>query len=487
MASENFDKEYKRFIAGNEPAVDLKNLWSELEPNLPAQKKRRRVFSILLLGLGLLFLMVKLSGFTFGESDVVAFPNLEVSTKKQKTSAEDHSLNTLSEEKLSSTIASVQEGSLETAQIINLPKKETESISDNQLAITNFSEQINRGEIVQKNASNLQKNSSPPNEFKSSVAKKSMQGIISLPSNEVRQNVRESIPTLKQDRTEDYLDNDENVVHGTEPTLPKIDLLSGIHLKQFLIDRRQISMSVENVKRPNIPQENNNQFGSSIEIGSVFLIPSFVRSENPLTSFGTKLNEHIELSYGYQIFASYKHNLNKGFVLGLGLSHTSIIENFELKDQTITEGMAFNEQAYKVNDNFIGANQLGIITTTYNIFNRNSFQSFDLLPSIGYATNGRLSFGLDLQAIINLSQDYTGSLITEDLELIKAGELFEERKFKRIGGIIKAGLAYEFFDRLEVGLDVSFSQRVLIENGSGNFNVKKLNAMGIGVGVRYGL
>ncbi len=483
MDSQRFDKEYKDFIASNQAPADLKNLWKELEPNLPPQKKRRRFIPFLFLGLGLIFLVWKIAGFTFTKTEVANTSISESSVKIENNLNQNNSTQNNPTDDDSTNDEQTQNDKLKT-QAESKPLTQESRSTKLPVDQKNLRMGVSREAMV---------NDAVPSKVQlrnTTTQKLPLENTSDLINNKITPNVNQEnriVPaeTLTKESIgvdvglgKDELINDPR----SAVDFYSLPLLS---LNQFKLTPWQVSMDQVDFVKGKSLQEVKTKGGSSIEFGASLLIPSFRDGSNTQSNLGVELDQYLELSYGYKFYVDYKYAFDSGVVVGLGLSSSTIVETFKIQEEFITEGILFNEEAFKFNDDFIGADQLGVTTTAYNIFNRNSFHLFDLVPSIGYRTEGRLSFGLDLQALINLSQSYTGSLIDEDMELLKSGELFEERKFKRVGGALKASLAYDLTDRIQANLNLSYSQRGIIEIESGNFNVDAMNVIDAGMGLRY--
>ena len=481
MDSQRFDKEYKDFIASNQAPADLKNLWEELEPNLPAQKKRRRFIPFLFLGLGLILLVWKIAGFTFTNTEVANTSISESIVEKENNLNQNDLAKNNPTDDDSTNNEQTQYDKLKT-------KAESKPLTQESQSTKLPVDQKNLRMGVSREA---MVNDAVPSKVQlrnTTTQKLPLENTSDLINNKITPNFnRESriVPsgTSTNGNIGVGLGKDELIsVPRSAIDFYSLPLLS---LNQFKLPPWQVSMDQVDFEKGKSLQEVISKSGSSIEFGASILIPSFRDGSNTQSNLGMKLDQYLELSYGYKFYVDYKYAFESGVVFGLGLSSSTIVETFKIQEEFIAEGILFNEEAFKFNDDFIGADQLGVTTTAYNIFNRNSFQLFDLVPSIGYRIEGRLSFGLDLQALINLSQSYTGSLIDEDMELLKSGELFEERKFKRVGGALKASLAYDLTDRLQANLNLSYSQRGIMEIESGNFNVDAMNVIDAGMSLRY--
>ncbi len=483
MDSKRFDKEYKDFIASNQAPADLKNLWKELEPNLPAQKKRRRFIAFLFLGLGLILLVWEIGGFTFTKTEVTNASISESSVKIENNLNQNDLIKNkltqadlINDELTQNDKLKTQTESKPLTQKSNSTKLPVnqENLAVNNSRVTLVNDAVPSGTQL-KNTSNQKLLRTNINDLNNNKIKPKDNRESRIVSSEI----------LKQEnlRVDPGFGVDELI--NFPRTLFEFYSLPFISLGQLTVPPYQVSIDMVDFEKEKPLQEVISKGGSSIVIGSSLLIPSFRDGINTQSNLGVELDQYLELSYGYKFYVDYEYAFKSGVVVGLGLSSTTIVETFKIQEEFIVEEILFNEEAFKFNDDFIGADQLGVTTTTYNIFNRNSFQLFDLVPSTGYRTEGRLSFGLDLQALINLSQSYSGSLIDEDMELFKSGELFEERKFKRVGVTLKVSLAYDLTDKLQTNLNLSYSHRGIMEIESGNFNVDAMNVIDVGLGLRY--
>ena len=481
MDNEKFDKEYKQFIAGQEAKTDLSGLWKELEPNLPVQKRKRRFF-VLFFGLILLGTSAILFS-VLQEND----QNLATSENSQELKLDQSQTKTYAEIKRSAEIKGNEE--INTNEKIQANKEKLAIVEQGDEEIKIEEKAAEKSKTVE-----TKKVIADVKESKYSVAQ---EGHLSFDSKAEEGNQKRYLGNFGMPKTgirnsEVKGENGDTKLFDAKFNRPKLGFVSSLpflvadQLDVFpiipvILSTKSMSSDKQEDRKP------TTKTGKSfLEVGGSYIIPSFKKDEQiVISSLGEKLNEHLDIAYGYQMSVGYKYKTRKGLVFGLGLSQTNIIEHFEIYDELETVESAYNPEAFKFLGDYIGADQLGVTTTTVEVFQRNQFKMLDLIPSIGFQTEGRLSFGLSVDGLINLNQSYEGVIVDEALNILRNGEVFEARKFARFTVGAKALLNYELTENFGINVHASYFQRRLNESVNESFNATHLNNVSVGMGVRY--
>jgi len=461
MSNKKFEKQYHNFLNSKEVEVDHANLWKELEPRLPKKKKR----SILLF---LSTIAIVLTYMTYDSFNNESLQNISTNyvhvnhaAKKNKDSMvltpqeNDKSLST--DIKKQATIKNRKENPNTSID----PANQSKTVKSHYNKINNS---INKNQITNdKSYVLLEKNDTLLTTHKP-LAKNDT---IIKNTNRVTTNAKTDHQTLI----------DISYHERTKSTLKNTVNLNSIkHEIKFM--REAFSLAL-NTKTSKI-KSNNIEIG----INSQFLLPNYVYSESKnLENYGLLLEEKLKLSKGYSASLDFSYQHHSGFNLGAGLSYSKLIEDFRLDNQVITTDSFYNELAYIINGQNVGAQQEKIITTTQNVYNRNTFSFVDFSPHVSYRLIEKLGLEIGLKTNILLHQKYSGSLIDKNGNLIKEGSIFDNRKVSKISLGYFARIAFPLKSNLTARINLNYNSRPV--KSSEEFKLSSINNWGIGLGFGY--
>ena len=427
MDPNKFEKQILDKLNQHQPKVAYDQLWDKLESRL-AKRKKRRILIWLFFGFGLL-----LSYITYRYSAVVSYVVLHTPSNIAKThpNPQNSALPIQEKNEIADQINSDSPSKSNLKQNTVTPKVSFSVKLDNlskggrhfdNLVVVNEKTILNPS-AENENAKNVLDKIPPKNEVEIGFGKPGEGDVVNQSTNQVEISevvLPTSFLSSLSNGTIKSMETNVNAI-SIETTKPKIGIEKNKNWSLFLSGKVNYSyLSIAN----NGPE-------------SIYL-------QNALFS---------HLGYGIETNVSYL--LSKKVSIVAGINWSVMVDKFVYNNSISIEKMYYNPEAFILEGNFMGADQVFSKTTVYDVLHYNVHDIGSLHTGISFSLWQRWhsEFLLNYIAV----QSYSGRLLDKDLIVVKDGPIFKQTLLSKLYPSIRLGCDVNFFPKHQLIIFLGYS------------------------------
>lgn len=287
----------------------------------------------------------------------------------------------------------------------------------------------------------------------------------------------------------------ENNFNSPEPTFsfPQLKLTKTRSLNSlipmalyYIRDSLELPSSLKLLSSSRV-KDHNEPSRFSMSLGTGVLIP-FTASGTQITPYGKELEQSLSSLIGMKAELGVHYNVSKTLRLGIGLEYAQLWEAFTLDNKVTITKLVENPEAFTFQGNPIPAEQWLPVDITQKIRKYNSYRVWSVVPSFSksiYIRQLELTGGLAIP--LQLSQAYSGTLLRKDGLITYEDEIFEAKRFSRVGLSFSLGGSYAINSRVNLGLSIEYRYFRPGTDLHLHYTQPMIRALGLGISVRYRL
>ncbi len=183
------------------------------------------------------------------------------------------------------------------------------------------------------------------------------------------------------------------------------------------------------------------------------------------------------LGYGIETNVSYPISKRVSFVGGINWS--VMVDKFVYNNSISIENKYYNPEAFILEGNFMGADQVYSKTTVYDVLHYNVQNIGSLYSGISFSLGQRLHSEFLLNYIV--FQSYSGRLLDKDLAVVKDGPIFKQTLLNNLYPSIRLGYIVNLFPKHQLAIFLGYSHFRYVDNALSPLKAARRNNFEIGI------
>jgi len=478
----NSEQNLRRLHGGNKQQFD--ELWLELEPRLKKPKRNRWFFLFCFLAISIAIGFIGFTSLNIGEGTSAERTTTERTENQKERIIQQEKHSVITEDQKNNTEAIPNEINHENSNLETNNSKASLSTKPSAISKRSLDDLGSITNSIETHPAAVM----PSNTSISTTSKVASNTELNTTKRMIPVAINTEIVTAKMSIA-DTLPKQVKKARGWQiNTKGKLALVPLKSIQPLPLPKQHIlaqKMSLKVISSPKRLKKVERQSIFGLTISSIILFNQ--KSELEQNSiYHNQIEDHLTMDQGYQ-FAIVPHiNIASNFELGLGMNYTEMFETFRLQNEVQTEQLISHPEAFSSNGDFIAAEKHLPVTVSQNIQHNNSYVSLSLVPQMHYNIEfkkSKISFGAALPILV--MQDYKGTLFDQQQLIIKEGEIFEERRFKRYGLQLHHSFSVPITEAIDIAYLLTYQKWNGQNSTTSGYSQDAIQSIGIGLQLGY--